>query len=303
MINRRTLLSAAAGAALPVSLAGGARAQAMPSELVIACAPAENSSGTVDRYTPLANYIGRQTGVKTILRVASDYAAVIEGQKAGNIHIGGYGPGAYVRAHQQSNGNAVAFTTTKSKAGAVGYYAVGYVRADSPYKTIQDLKGRKLGLVDPNSTSGNFAPRFFLDKAGINPETFFSNVSFTGSHENAVIALLNGTVDIAMNWWNAENDSNFDRMVVKGMAKKGDVRIAWKSDLLAGSPYAMLASLPAELKKKIEDAFYNMHIIDPAMMNRMEDSQTEAWVKVTHADYLDTANMLKFIDALRRKSS
>ena len=304
MMHRRTLLTAAAGAALlPAAAISTARAQAMPAELVIAAAPAENSSGTVDRYTPLANYIARQTGVKTTLRVASDYAAVIEGQKAGNIHIGYYGPGSYVRAHQQSNGNAVAFTTTRSKAGAVGYYAVGYVRADSPYKSIQDLKGRKLGLVDPNSTSGNFAPRFFLDKAGINPDTFFSNVNFTGSHENAVIALMNGTVDIAMNWWNADGDSNFDRMVTKGMAKKSDVRIAWKSDLLAGSPYAMLASLPADLKKKIEDAFYNMHINDRALLDRIEDGQTEAFVKVSHADYLDTANMLKFIDALRRKSS
>jgi phosphonate transport system substrate-binding protein len=303
MLNRRLLLATAGAAALPAALAAPARAQAMPSELVIAVVPSENSSGVVDRLTPLANYLTKQTGVKTTLRVASDYAAVIEGQKAGNIHIGGYGPGSYVRAHQQSNGNVVAFTTTRSKAGAVGYYSVGYVRADSPYKTIQDLKGKKLGLVDPNSTSGNFAPRYFLDKQGINPDTFFSNVSFTGSHENAVIALLNGTVDIAMNWWNADGDSNFDRMVNKGMAKKSDVRIAWKSDLLAGSPYAYLASLPPALKTKIEDAFYNMHINDKAMMDKMEDGQTEAYVKVSHDDYIDTANMLKFIDALRRKSS
>lgn len=302
-MNRRTLLTAAAGAVLPVALTGTARAQAMPIELVIAVVPSENSSGVVDRMTPLAAYLTKQTGIKTTLRVASDYAAVIEGQKAGNIHIGGYGPASYVRAHQQSNGNAVAFTTTKSKAGAIGYYSVGYVRADSPYKSIEDLKGKKLGLVDPNSTSGNFAPRYFMDKQGINPETFFSNVAFTGSHENAVIALKNGTVDMAMNWWNADGDSNFDRMVNKGMVKKSDVRIIWKSGLLAGSPYAYLSTLPAELKKKIEDAFYNMHINDTAMMDKMEDGQTEAYVKVTHADYIDTEKMLKFVDVLRRKSS
>lgn len=300
MMNRRTLLTAAAGAAL---LPAAAHAQKMPTELVFAVVPSENASGTVDRYTPMAEYLTRQTGVKTILRVASDYAAVIEGQKAGNIHLGYYGPGSYVRANQQSNGNVQAFTTTKSKAGAIGYYAVGYVKADSPYKSIQDLKGKKLGLVDPNSTSGNFAPRYFLDKAGINPETFFSNVNFTGSHENAVIALINGTVDIAMNWWNAEGDSNFDRMVAKGMVKKSDVRIAWKSEVLAGSPIAYLANLPAELKTKIEGAFYEMHLRDKEMLERMDNAQTAAWVKVSHQDYVDTEKMLKFIDALRRKSS
>ena len=54
--------------------------------------------------------------------------------------------------------------------GTVGYYSVFYVRADSPYKTIEDLKGKNLGLVDPNSTSGNNVPRFLLNKLKIDPE-------------------------------------------------------------------------------------------------------------------------------------
>ena len=33
--------------------------------------------------------------------------------------------------------------------------------------------------------------------------TFFSNMLITGSHENAVIALAGGQVDVAANWWNA----------------------------------------------------------------------------------------------------
>ena len=300
MLNRRTLFAAAAVAAL---LPGALAAQTMPTEMVIAIVPAENASGTVDRYGPLAEYIAKQTGVKTTLRVASDYAAVIEGQKAGNIHIGYYGPGSYVRAHQQSNGNVIAFTTNLTASGATGYYSVGYVKADSPYKSIQDLKGKKLGLVDPNSTSGNFAPRYFMDKQGINPEQFFTNVTFTGSHENAVVALLNGTVDIAMNWWNAEGDSNFHRMVSKGMVKESDVRIVWKSELLAGSPFAYLNNMPADLKKKIETAFYEMHTRDKALLDKMENGQTRAYVPVAHKDYEDTGKMLQFIDALRRKQS
>jgi phosphonate transport system substrate-binding protein len=300
MLNRRTLFAAAAVAAI---LPGALAAQTMPTELVVAVVPAENASGTVDRYGPLAEYLTRQTGIKTTLRVASDYAAVIEGQKAGNIHIGYYGPGSYFRAHQQSNGNVIAFTTNLTTTGATGYYAVGYVKADSPYKSIQDLKGKKLGLVDPNSTSGNFAPRFFMDKQGINPEQFFSAVTFTGSHENAVIALMNGTVDIAMNWWNAEGDSNFHRMVSKGMVKATDVRIAWKSELLAGSPFAYLNNMPADLKKKIETAFYEMHTRDKAMLDKMENGQTRAYVPVSHKDFEDTGKMLQFIDALRRKQS
>ena len=72
---------------------------------------------------------------------------------------------------------------------SVGYHSVFYVKKDSPYKTVQDLKGKNFGLVDPNSTSGNNVPRFALDKMGIDPETFFGKLVYTGSHENAVIAL------------------------------------------------------------------------------------------------------------------
>jgi phosphonate transport system substrate-binding protein len=81
------------------------------------------------------------------------------------------------------------------------------------------LKGKNLGLVEPNSTSGNNMPRFTLNDLKINPEQFFDKVQFTGSHENAVLALAQGTVDVAANWWNADDDSNLTRMLTKGMLK------------------------------------------------------------------------------------
>ena len=68
----------------------------------------------------------------------------------------------------------------------------------------------------------------------------------TGSHENAVLALQQGTVDVAANWWNAEDDSQPDAHAdqghgeeADGSPKKEDFRIIFKSDLiveLARSP-------------------------------------------------------------------
>ena len=45
------------------------------------------------------------------------------------------------------------------------------------------MKGKNLGLVDPNSTSGYNMPLFALNKLGINAEQFFGKVLITGSHE------------------------------------------------------------------------------------------------------------------------
>ena len=56
------------------------------------------------------------------------------------------------------------------------------VMADSPYRSIQDLKGKTLGYVDFNSTSGYLFPRSVMREQGIDPDTFFGKSSFAGGH-------------------------------------------------------------------------------------------------------------------------
>ena len=38
----------------------------------------ENASGVTDRFAPFINYLSKELGTKVVLRVANDYAAVIE---------------------------------------------------------------------------------------------------------------------------------------------------------------------------------------------------------------------------------
>jgi hypothetical protein len=97
-----------------------------------------------------------------------------------------------------------------------------FVKASSPHKKIEELS-KNLGLVDPNSTSGNNVPRFELNKMGIaDADTYFGKVVFTGSHENALLALAQGTVDVAANQWTSDDDSTLAQMLHKGMLKNAD---------------------------------------------------------------------------------
>src|SRR5215471_14118606 len=255
MLNRRHFMSVGVMAlALGATAAHADDWKSKYKELTFAVVPAENASGVSDRYAPFMNYLSKELGVPVKLRIANDYAAVIEGQRAGNIQIAFYGPAAYSTAYM-TGVKTEPFVTTRNQDGTVGYYSVIYVKADSPYKDIHDLKGKTIGFVDPNSTSGYNAPRFYLHKIGIDADAFFGKSIITGSHENGVIALDKGTVDCCADWWNADNDSNLTRMAKKGMAKKEDFRIIFKSGLLPGSPYAYSANLPDDLKKSITQAF------------------------------------------------
>ena len=304
MLNRRQALGTALSAGV-VALSSTARASGWRDkypELVMGIVPAENASGVTDRYAPFVDYLTKALGTKITLRIANDYAAVIEGQRNGSIHIAGYGPASYARA-VVTGVKTEPFCTTVNSDGTVGYYSVFYVRADSPYQTIDDLKGKNLGLVDPNSTSGNNVPRFILNKLHIVPESYFSHVTYTGSHENAVIALQQKTVDMAANWWNSEEDSNLTRMVKKGLAKKEDFRIISKSDLIPNSPYAYLTDLPADAKQAIWKAFEEAPTKDKAAYDKLSDGKDREFKAVDAKYYETVVELIKFIDTLRKQKS
>ena len=310
MINRRTLLAgAAAGTLGAIQTAAAQDWRAQYKELIYAHVPSENASSMTEHWTPFIAYLTKELGVKVTLRIANDYAAVIEGQRAGNIHFANYGPAAFARA-RMTGVPVDAFVIDIYKGGARGYYAVFYVRADSPYKTIADLKGKNLGAVDPNSTSGYTMPMYALNKAGIPAaDKFFGKVLMTGSHENAIIALAQGTVDVATNWWNADDESNLVNMIKKGMVKdatgktlaKEDFRIVLTTDLIINAPTAYLSTLPPDLKLAIKNAFLDAPVKDPAAFTKISDGKNPPWQPTETAAYDDTIELIKFVDALRKK--
>ena len=308
MLRRRSLMAGLAAGTIATAARAQSYRQAFP-EIVFAVVPAENASGVTDRYTPFVAYLTRQLGTKVTLRIANDYAALIEGQRAGNIHVAYYGPASFARA-LVTGVKTTAFVIDVNSDGSKGYHSVFYVKADSPFKTVQDLKGKALGLVDPNSTSGYNMPLFALNKLGINAEQFFGKVLITGSHENAVLALQQGTVQVAANFWNAPDDSNLTRMLNKGMIKDADgkpatvddFRIILKSDLIINGPTAYLDSLPDDLKAAMRTAWLDAAKNDKAAFDRLSDGKNQPFQATDNAAYDDTVKLITFVDKLRKQN-
>jgi phosphonate transport system substrate-binding protein len=311
MINRRFIL---AGAAALAFIATGASAQewkAKYPELTFAVVPAENASGVTERWNPFVAYLSKELGVKVSLRIANDYAAVIEGQRSGNIQIAAYGSASFARA-RLTGVKTDAFASDLNADGGTGYYSMFFVKASSPYKSIDQLKGKNLGLVDPNSTSGNNVPRFELDKMGIaDADAYFGKVVFTGSHENALLALSQGTVDVAANQWTSDDDSTLAQMLRKGMLKnadgsamkKEDFRIIHKSAAIINGPYAYNSELPEDLKAAIAKAFTEAPTKDKAAFDRLSDGQKKGFHPATTKDWDGTVDLIKFVDNLRKKKA
>ena len=310
MITRRIVLAGAAALAFTAS-ASAEDWKAKYPELTFAVVPAENASGVTERWTPFVAYLSKELGVKVTLRIANDYAAVIEGQRAGNIQIASYGSASFARA-RLTGVKTDAFANDINNDGSTGYYSMFFVKASSPYKKIEELKGKNLGLVDPNSTSGNNVPRFELNKMSISDaETYFGKVVFTGSHENALLALAQGTVDVAANQWTSDDNSTLAQMLHKGMLKnadgsamkKDDFRIVHKSAPIINGPYAYNSDLPEEAKAAIAKAFFDSPTKDKAAFDRLSDGQKKGFNPATTKDWDGTIELIKFVDSLRKKKA
>ena len=261
--------------------------------LTLGVITSENEADRVVRYKPVRDYLEKTLGVEIKWRTATDYAGIIEGVKAGKIEIARFGPASYAKCWMVTKGEVEPLVGEIDNHGTFGYHSVVIVKTDSSYKTIDDLKGKKFAFADPNSTSGHQAPRFFLGEAGYDADKFFGETGFSGSHENSVMALLNGTYDAAATWWRNEEYSNPMRMEAKGMIKPGQWRIIWKSPLLPNSPWAMSTKLPEQMRRDVQNALLAMKDASPEAWTSLTMDKASGFQKVTHKDYEAIVRMIK----------
>lgn len=253
----------------------------------------ESENDMLARYEPLRVYLEGKLKRKVALRSASDYASVIEALRARQIDFAYFGAAAYARAWLTTQGNVRPLLGTLDADGNLGYNSIIVVKSSSPYQSIADLKGRSLAFADPNSTSGFLAPSFFLREQGIEPSTHFARTGFAGSHENGVIAVSNGTYDASACWFYNEGRTAPDRLELKGLIRKGAVRVIWKSPRLPSSPWTVLKSSPEELNNAFRQALLAFPKEDPVGFRLLSAARESGYAEVRHEAYEPVIRMMR----------
>ncbi|MCC7427779.1 MAG: phosphate/phosphite/phosphonate ABC transporter substrate-binding protein [Alphaproteobacteria bacterium] len=293
MLPRRHLLALVATgpllAGMPASRSG-AHAQgdwrSQVREIRFGISSAENERDAVARHEPLARYLSEKLGVPVRIYRATDYAGVVEAMRAGHLEFARIGPANYALAYRIMGSRIAPIARDIDQAGAEGYYSVIAVKADSPFRTLADLRGRAIAWPDPNSASGFAVPAYYLRKEGIDIERFFGRTGFSGSHEQGIIAILNGTFDAAATFWSNEARGNIQRMTEKGMIPAGATRIIWRSPLIPNSPWVVRTDLPAGLLEAYRAALFAMPSDAPDVF-RLASTNARGLAPTKHEDYLD----------------
>jgi phosphonate transport system substrate-binding protein len=135
-----------------------------------------------------------------------------------------------------------------------------------------DMKGKKLGFADPDSTSGYLIPRYLPAEGHQDPvKEYFSETGFGGGHENLVLAVKDGKFDAGTTFGSGVGkfdegytSGNLRKMVDKGLIDMNDFVELWKSPLIPNGPIVIRTSLDADLKNKFKAFMLDLPKSDPA---------------------------------------
>ncbi|WP_338490611.1 phosphonate ABC transporter substrate-binding protein [Erwinia aphidicola] len=260
--NEKIILTAA----VATVFAANVSAADAPKELNLGILGGQNATQQIGDNQCVKAFFDKELNVDTKLRNSSDYSGVIQGLLGGKVDmVLSMSPSSYASVYiNDPKAVDVVGIVVDDADKSRGYHSVVVVKADSPYKTLADLKGKSFGMADPDSTSGFLIPNqsFKKDFGGSVDDKYnghFSSVTFSGGHEQDVLGVLNGQFDGAVTWASMIGDYNtgytsgaFTRMIRAGqpdLMKK--IRIIWQSPLIPNGPILVSNKLPADFKAKL----------------------------------------------------
>jgi phosphonate transport system substrate-binding protein len=247
-------------------------------------------------------YLSRTLGVKTEMFFAAEYAAVIEALKSNRIQLAQLYAGSYAAAYDAIQQDIQPLAMNIDKHGGTGYKSYLVVKADSPYRTLADLKGKKLAMSDPNSTSGYIMPTYYLHKQGVKLDEFFSRTQFVGGHEPGLLAILAGTYDAMFTYrYDHGEDGAILRLEKRGMVPKGAFREVWVTPGQApNDPWTVRKSAPADFKADVTKALLDLPTADPQAWDALYRGAMRELVPVTHDTFADFVEIRRFNERMRR---
>jgi phosphonate transport system substrate-binding protein len=264
-------------------------AQCTQQSLRVAVIPKKTVALSLQEHQPLVNLLSAATGMPVELVPASSYESVVDAIVSGGVDIAWLGPASYVLAHQRDPriepfASLIIGTAYFTPAGR--HYQALLLARSGVAEDIDGLRGKRVALTDPASTSGSVVPNTeFAALTGTPLGTFFSSVVYSGSHDKSLDALLDGKVDAAF-----VSSVRVDDYLSNGRISRDTFNVLWRSAPIYYDPFVFQGSLCPALKERIRSAMLN----GQAGLKEFLHSQDAAGIApVSDADYAPLLRMMQ----------
>lgn len=265
-MKKTTTLAASAAILLGLGLAGcstageaaapagdSASATCPDGKIRFGILPYEDPDRLEPAYQTLARALSEKLDCEVEVTITEDYAAEVLAMENDQLEIAQFGPLGFVFANERAD--ATAMVSFGDAEGNPTTYTGGiWVPKDSKIQTIEDLKGHTLALGSPGSTSGDAIPMSALAAAGIEDDV---TADYAGGHPEALLALVNGTVDAAQ-----INSQTLATAVAAGTLDESKFRQVWKSEEIPNDPITVRGNMPEEFKDAVQEALLSLDKAD-----------------------------------------
>lgn len=212
----------------------------------------------------------------------SNYERQVEQHFAGAFHVAWNSPLAWVQAQRTAarlgrSARAVAMRDTDRD-----LTSLIVVRADSPLRSVADLRGRTLGCGAGDSPQATLIPLEHLARAGLAPERDFAVRRFdvlvgkhgdhVGGERDAARALMQGEVDAA-----CMIDGNHLVFSNEGLLARGATRVLAQTDKYDHCNFTVLDGAPPALIERFCTLLFSMGYDDPRVRPLMDMEGLKRW--------------------------
>ncbi len=294
-----TFLRTAAAAAVSalVAFAGTAPVSAADlgiKEFRIGLLGGENASDRLRSNECLRERTEKLLGVETKLFAPADYNGVIEGLLGGNLDMAWLGASGYAAVYLKDPEAVEPVLVKINVDGSYGYHSIGFARADSGIASLEDMKGKKFGFGDPNSTSGYLIPSIEIPAAGfpMTPGEYFGDVVFTGGHEQTIVAVYNGDIEAGVTWadgigaWEEGYNSGALRKAADaGLVDMTQLVEIWRSKVIPEGPIVLRKALPEKVKLLMTGLMGSLESMDPECAYGVMAGEVKGLAPITHEEY------------------
>ncbi len=217
----------------------------VPDVLRIGILPLQAPEATQARYQPLVDHLAATVGVPCRLVPVASYADLLKKIERREVELAYLGGVTFVLAHAQSG--VVPLVMRKRDIHYTSYFLV---RAGHSAQTLADLNGTRLAFGSRLSTSGHLMPRHFLVEQGLEPESFFGEIAYTGSHDRTALSVRDGRTDVG-----AASADIVQQMYADGRLSRKAVRVLWETPSYADYVWVVDRALDEGLVTRLRDAF------------------------------------------------
>jgi len=233
-------------------------------------------------YEDLLNYLSRHLHRPVQILQRRSYAEVNDLLRARGVDIAFICTYSYVIGHEEFGLELLAAPQIDGK---VTYRAYVITRSDSGIHNFDGLRDRRFAFTDPMSTTGNLYPQYLLKQRGETAESFFRSHFYTYSHDNSIMAVVEGLADGA-----SIESEIFNYLSREKPHITNQLKIIERSPEYGMPPVVVRPDLDEDTKLKVRELLLNMHLDDEGK-SILQRLHIERFVPVDDSHY-DGVRML-----------